>query len=153
MWPAVMPTPPMAKRCWAGKPSEASKTCAAITGAGKSRIRRGLETEGYRGRTTAPTAGDIYIPMNFAGTVTAVRSVIDAPLATADVDLTMKINGVAMTGGVLTIAFSGSAAGDVDSITPTATNTFTAGQYLPVTSDGASTNAVDATLMFTITRT
>lgn len=99
------------------------------------------------------TAGDIYIPMNFAGTVTEVRSVINGAIATADVDLTMKINGVAMTGGVLTIAFSGSAAGDIDTVSPTATNVFTAGQYLQVTSDGASTNAIDATLMFTITRT
>lgn len=98
------------------------------------------------------TAGSVYIPMNFGGTVTAVRSVLHGAIATADVDLTCGVNGVAMTNGVITIAQAGSAAGDVDLASPTANNTFTAGQYLNITSDGASTNTVNATLMFTVTR-
>jgi len=98
------------------------------------------------------TAGDLYIPMNFAGTVTSVRSVLHGAIATADVTLAVKVNGVTMTNGNITIAFDSSAAGDLDSCTPSAGNTVTASQYLQVTSDGASTNAVSATLMFTITR-
>jgi hypothetical protein len=98
------------------------------------------------------TAGDIYIPMNFAGTVTSVRSVLHGAIATADVTLAVKVNGVTMTNGNIVIAFTDSAAGDLDSCTPTAGNTVTTSQYLQVTSDGASTNAVSATLMFTITR-
>lgn len=91
--------------------------------------------------------------MSFAGTVTGVHSVIDGVIATADCTLTAKVNGVAMTSGAITIAFSGSAAGDLDSASPSAGNTFTSTDYLQVTSDGASTNAVTATLLFTITRT
>lgn len=98
------------------------------------------------------TAGTIYIPVPFAGTVTSVRSVINGTIATDDVDLTVKVNTSAMTNGVITIAYSGSAAGDLDSCSPTAGNTITTSDYLAVTSDGASTNTVSATLAFTITR-
>lgn len=99
------------------------------------------------------TAGDIYLPVAFAGTVTEVRTVIDGTIATSDCVLTIKKNNVAMTGGTVTIAFSGSAAGDVDSATITALNDVTTTDYINVTSDGASTNTVAATLIFTITRT
>lgn len=98
------------------------------------------------------TAGSVYVPVNFGGTVTGVRSVLHGAIATADVDLTCGVNGVAMTNGTITIAFSGSAAGDVDSASPSAGNTFSAGDYINITSDGASTNAVNATLMLTLTR-
>lgn len=98
------------------------------------------------------TAGDIYIPMAFAGIVTGVRTVIDGTLATADVTLTAKVNNVAMTNGAVTIAYSGSAAGDVDSASPSAGNSVTVGDYVNITSDGASTNTVSATVMLTISR-
>jgi len=98
--------------------------------------------------------GDIYIPVTFAGTITDIRSVIDGALGTSDTTLTVKINGTVMTGGVITVAFSGSAAGDVDqATTPTANNTFTTGDYVQVTSNTAGTGTVNATLMFTATRT
>lgn len=98
------------------------------------------------------SVGDIYIPMGFAGTVTKVTSAINGALGTSDTILTVKINGTAMTGGTLLITSSGSAAGDVDSCTPTALNVFTEGQYIQVTSDTAGTGSVTSTLMFTITR-
>ena len=98
------------------------------------------------------TAGDIYIPMNFAGSIDYISSVIDGALGTGDVTLTCKINGTAITSGAITITQASSAAGDVDSATPTALNNITSGQYIQVTSDGASTNTVAAWLMFTITR-
>lgn len=98
------------------------------------------------------TAGSIYIPLNFAGTITSIRSVLYGAIGTANVVLQAKINGTDITDGAVTIAFSGSAAGDIDTATPTAANTFTSGQYLQVTSDGASTNTISAGLMFTVTR-
>lgn len=99
------------------------------------------------------SVGDIYLPMNFAGTVTRAYSIINGALGTADTLLTLKINGTAMTGGTLLITSSGSAAGDVDSCTPTALNTFAQGQYIQVTSDTAGSGSVTATIMLTITRT
>ena len=96
---------------------------------------------------------NIYIPMEFAGTVTNCRSVIDAALATADTTLQLKVNGTNMTNGLITITQSGSAAGDIDSATPTAANTLTAGQYIQVTSNTGTTGTVNVVLMFTISRT
>ena len=98
------------------------------------------------------TAGDIYLPVGLAGDLTEVYCVIDGAIATADCTLTIKKNGVTMTGGTITIANASSAAGDLDSATITAGNNLTTTDYIQVTSDGASTNAVNATLMFTISR-
>lgn len=98
------------------------------------------------------TAGDVYLPCAFAGTVTGVNTVINGVLGTADTDLTAKVNNVAMTNGTVTIAFSGSAAGDLDSATPTAGNTVTTSDYINITSDGAGTGTVGATVILTIER-
>lgn len=98
------------------------------------------------------TAGDVYLPCAFAGTVAGVHTVLKGALGTADTDLTAKISNVAMTNGTVTIAFSGSAAGDLDSATPTAGNTFTTSDYINITSDGAGTGTVGATVVLTITR-
>lgn len=95
---------------------------------------------------------DVYLPMNFAGTVKNVKCVIDGAIGGADTILTCKVGNTAMTNGTITIAFSGSAAGDIDSCTPTALNTFTSAQYLRVTSDVAGTGTVNANLLFTIER-
>ncbi len=103
--------------------------------------------------TDISTAGTVYIPTPFAGTVTSIDSVIDGAIITVDCGITTGISGVNITNGAITIAFTGSAAGDLDSATPTALNTFTSTDYLEVTTDGASTNVVDAVILFTITRT
>tara|TARA_Y100000114_G_scaffold43216_1_gene38649 strand:- start:2453 stop:2947 length:495 start_codon:yes stop_codon:yes gene_type:complete len=98
------------------------------------------------------TAGSVYLPLNFSGTITSISSVLHGTIATADTTLTPKISGTNITDGALTLEYSGSAEGDLDSSTPTANNTFTSANYLEVETDGASTNTVKATLMFTITR-
>jgi hypothetical protein len=97
-------------------------------------------------------ASDVYLPMPFAGTVTQVHSVIDSALATADTDLVCKVNGTGMTNGTITVAFTASAAGDVDTATPTALNTFVADDYLQVTTDAAGTGGTGATITFTVER-
>jgi hypothetical protein len=95
---------------------------------------------------------DMFLPMNFAGTVKNVKCIIDGTITTADTILTVKVGTTAMTNGTITITASGSAAGDIDSCTPTALNTFTASSYLRVTSDTAGAGTVNATLLFTIER-
>lgn len=74
-----------------------------------------------------------------AGTITSMHSVIDGALATADTTLTMKIATVAVTNGALTIAYSGSATGDVDVATPSGANTVTAGQAIEIVCGGETT--------------
>jgi hypothetical protein len=101
--------------------------------------------------TDISTAGQIYVVSPVAGTITKIYSVINGAIATADSILTPKINNVAITNGAITVAFSGSAAGDVDSSTPTAANTITAGQAIEIETDGGSANTVEVVLTIEIT--
>jgi hypothetical protein len=71
-----------------------------------------------------------YIVSPHAGTISKIYSVTDGAVGTADITLTGRIGSTAITNGVVTIATAASAAGDVDSATPTAANTITAGAAL-----------------------
>jgi hypothetical protein len=90
------------------------------------------------------TAGQRYVVPGFRGKIKNAYSALNGAIATADATLTLKIGGTAVTGGTITIANSGSAAGDVDSCTPSAANLFQATDAIEVETDGASTNAVAA---------
>lgn len=85
-----------------------------------------------------------------AGRVTKVWSVIEGVLTTGDATLTAKINGTAITGGAVTITQASSAAGDVDSATPTAANVVAAGDTLAVTVGGTNATATRARVVFEI---
>jgi fermentation-respiration switch protein FrsA (DUF1100 family) len=87
----------------------------------------------------------------FAGTLTRLQSVIAGALATGDATITASINGTAVTGGVLTIAQAGSAAGDADAATPSAANAVAVGDVIALTVGGTNSNAVAATVTLTFT--
>ena len=90
---------------------------------------------------TLGTADDpeAFVVFHRACTVTKIYTAIDQALTTADEVLTFKNNaGTALTSGAITITQSGSAAGDVDSSTPTANNTFAAGEKMEIETDGAN---------------
>lgn len=94
-----------------------------------------------------------YIVSPVAGMITKIWSVLDGAIATADTVLTASIGGVNLTNGTITIAYSGSAAGDVDSCTPTANNAVSAGTAIKIVSDGATTTSgAHAHLTLEITR-
>jgi len=97
------------------------------------------------------TAGQIYVVSPVAGTITKIYSVINGAITGANTILTPKIGGTAITGGAITIAFSGSAVGDVDSSTPTALNAITAGSAIEIETDGGSTGTVKTVLTIEIT--
>lgn len=88
------------------------------------------------------TAGQIYVTPGFSGKIKNAYTALNGAIGTADAVLTLKIGGTAVTGGTITIAYTSSAAGDVDSCTPTAANTFTASQAIEIETDGASSNTV-----------
>ncbi len=92
------------------------------------------------------TAGQKFVVPGFSGRIVKFHSVINGTIATGDTDLTLKIGGVAVTGGVITVTASGSAAGDVDSVKPTALNRFTDAQAIEVETDGVSTNTVEGVI-------
>jgi hypothetical protein len=98
------------------------------------------------------TAEKVYLAVPFTGTLTKVTTVLQNAITIADSTVTVKNNSGA-SAGTLTIAFSGSAAGDVDTLTPVSNNTFTSGQVVSIETDGASTTAARlfVTLSFTIT--
>lgn len=96
------------------------------------------------------TAETVWTPVPVAGKVTKIYSVIAGTIATADSVLTCKINAVAITTGAITVTASGSAAGDVDSVTPTAANVVAAGDALSVVTSAASTNAVQCEVLYEI---
>lgn len=98
------------------------------------------------------TAGQIYIPVPDGGEVVKIYSVIDNAITVADATLTPKISGTAITGGAITVAYSGSAAGDVDSSTPTAANTVLEGGSIEIETDGGSTTACRAGITVVIRR-
>lgn len=101
--------------------------------------------------TDISTASTVYLPSPVAGTITGIQTIINGAIASVDAIVTGKIAAVAITGGAVTIAFSGSAAGDVDSVTPSAANTVAVGDNINFTTDGASTNTVRATIVVEIT--
>lgn len=99
------------------------------------------------------TASSTWLPAPYDGTVTDIKSILHGAIATADDTITMEINGVAVTGVSMTVAYSGSAAGDVDTDTATALNTFSENDKLEFITTGASTNTVRLTIMAKLQRT
>jgi hypothetical protein len=88
----------------------------------------------------------------FAGRVVKIWSVIEGVLTTGDATLTGKIDGVAITNGVITITQAGSAAGDKDTAVPTAANVVPVGGELSLTVGGSNATASVANAMFEIER-
>jgi hypothetical protein len=94
-----------------------------------------------------------YVVMPHAGKVKKIWSVIDGAVSTADVTLTCNIGATPITTGVVTIATAGSAAGDVDSATPTAANTVTAGAAINcVVTGGGSGGSPRGHVVFELNR-
>ncbi len=77
-----------------------------------------------------------YVVCPRAGTIKTIWTVTDGAVSTADITITAAIGVTNVTNGVVTIATAGSAAGDVDSATPSANNTVTQGQSVKFTVAG-----------------
>ncbi len=92
-------------------------------------------------------ASTVYLPIPFAGTISKVVTVLEAAISSGNATLTVK-NSAAASMGTIIVAHSGSAAGDVNTLTPSSNNTVTADSFITIASDGASTNS--ATLRFVV---
>lgn len=100
-----------------------------------------------RGSPVSTKAADAAVSRTLAGVagmITRIWSISNAALATGDATLQAKINGVNVTAGLITITQAGSAAGDVDSVNPTAANVVGPDDVISVTSGGASTATATA---------
>lgn len=94
------------------------------------------------------TAGQVYFAPGFSGRIKNITTALGGAIGTADAVLTPKISGTAVTNGGITITQSGSAAGDVDSSTPSGANEFTPTDNIELETSGASSNAVSVVATF-----
>lgn len=97
------------------------------------------------------TAGQTYVVSPVAGTISKIYSVLNGAITTADSILIAKINGTTVTGSNITVSYTGSAAGDVDSSTPTALNTINAGEAIEIETDGGSNTNTKVIITIEIT--
>jgi hypothetical protein len=97
------------------------------------------------------TASSRFIPCPAAGNITGIISVLQGAITVADGTFRLRIGGVDVTDSTVTIAQSGSAAGDVDTATPTAANTVTANSAIEVQCLGSSTTAAEVEVMIIVT--
>ena len=98
------------------------------------------------------TATEAFIVFPEACTVTKISSVLSGAITTTDAVITFTKQSVSSL-GTITIAQSGSAEGDVDSLTPASNNTFTSDQYLKIAVTTATTGAEKAYLTVDVTLT
>lgn len=95
------------------------------------------------------SAGSAFTVAPCKGKITKLWSVIHSTISVGDNTVTTKIAGTAITGGAITIANSGSAAGDVDSSVPTGANFVYEDQNIEFAYTG-STDACPATFYASI---
>ena len=101
--------------------------------------------------TDVSAASTVYLPSPVVGTISKITSILGGAITGADSIVTGKIGSTAITNGAFTVAYSGSAAGDVDSATPTALNTVAVGSNINFTTDGVSSTTARLTILVEIT--
>jgi hypothetical protein len=97
---------------------------------------------------SADTSAWIVSPCD--GYIKEIWSTISAAITGADCTITATIGSTAVTGGVITVTQSGSAAGDVDVCYPTAANYVTKGQVIQLDSGGESSTTSIGTFTIVI---
>lgn len=97
------------------------------------------------------TADSVLVPVPISGTVTNFQTVLGGAITIADADVSLE-NSASDAMATLTVEFTGSALGDVDS-TGTITNASVSdNDYLVVATDGGSTTAAELWFSITIQR-
>lgn len=95
----------------------------------------------------------VLVPVPEAATLTKCTAIIANAITVADATLTFTNSTGPVSLGTLTIAQSGSAEGSRFTFSPASNNSFTAGSYLKIASDGGSTDACEAVLFLEWTLT
>jgi len=84
------------------------------------------------GRLPLNASATYYVPCVVAGLVDRLTSVIEGAITGGDPTVTCSIGATPITGGALTITNAGSAAGDIDTVEPSAAKTIAITDYLKV---------------------
>ena len=98
------------------------------------------------------TASSTFVPVPDGGKVIKIITALQGAIGTANGGISFEIGGTAITGGGITVAYSGSAAGDVDTAEPTAANEVAEDGTIEMITDGASSNTVKLNVTFVIRR-
>ena len=98
------------------------------------------------------TAGSSFVVAPDGGKIIKIYTTIKNAISSANAGLSFEIGGVAVTNGGITIAHSGSSAGDVDSATPSGANDIAEGQAIEMITDGASSTSCECEITFVIRR-
>lgn len=98
---------------------------------------------------TIQTNGTVaYFAVPRSGTIISITAVPQAAITGADGTLTAALNGTGITGGVVTMALIGTAAGKVYRATPTGLNIVSENDIVRITVGGGNTAATSARVTF-----
>ena len=98
------------------------------------------------------TASSTFVAIPDGGKVVKILTALQGAISGADAAITFEIGGTAMTNSAITVANSGSAAGDVDTSAPTAANRVEEGGTIEMITDGGSTGTAKLVVTFVIRR-
>ena len=98
------------------------------------------------------TASSTFVPVPDSGKIIKIISSLQGAISGANAGISFEIGGTAVTGGGITVAHSGSAAGDVDTAEPTAANEVQEDGTIEMITDGGSTGARKLNITFVIRR-
>lgn len=117
-------------------------------------ILKNLSTKEITGELTdVSTASSVRFPITSetSGELVKVSTVLGGVIATADDTITISNGANSM--GTITVAYSGSAEGDIDSLSPSNDYRFlNDGDWIKIATDGASTNTVNLGFVLSIRR-
>tara|TARA_Y100001970_G_C13988444_1_gene726914 strand:- start:211 stop:558 length:348 start_codon:yes stop_codon:yes gene_type:complete len=98
------------------------------------------------------TASSTFVPVPDSGKIIKIISSLQGAISGGNAGISFEIGGTAVTGGGITVAHSGSAAGDVDTAEPTAANEVQEDGTIEMITDGGSTGAKKLNITFVIRR-
>ena len=98
------------------------------------------------------TASSTFVAVPDGGKVIKIITALQGAISGGDAAISFEIGGTAITGGGITVANSGSAAGDIDTAEPTAANQVEEGGSIEMITDGGSTGAKKLLVTFVIRR-
>ena len=98
------------------------------------------------------TASSTFVPVPDSGKIIKIITALQGAISGGNSAISFEIGGTAVTGGGITVANSGSAAGDVDTAEPTAANQVEEDGTIEMITDGASTGAKKLLVTFVIRR-
>ena len=98
------------------------------------------------------TASSTFVAIPDGGKVVKILTALQGAISGADAAITFEVGGTAMTNSAITVANSGSAAGDVDTSEPSAANNVDEGGTNEMITDGGSTGTAKLLVTFVIRR-